>query len=493
MSLESYLRKIAIFRKIEGEDLKKLSELFESKKYEAGTVLFKEKTPQTKAFIIAEGSLVRKKLNTETNEQVVINKLTKGNEVGFLHLQAEDPAFATLVAETDVTVFEITREKFDQAVTTNPKIGLAIVAGLAEQVRAQTKLIRSIQPERAEDTEKVKVVFYDTKKWTVDAFDAQKKALGFDWIDIKYVSQQLSSSSAFLAAGAQAVCCFVNDNVDAQVVKTLSELGVKLIAMRCAGFDRVDLNMAETLGISVVRVPAYSPYAVAEHAIALLMTLNRKLHKAYNRTREANFNLDGLLGVDLHGKTAGVIGTGKIGQCVVNIFLGFGCKVLCYDVFINKDLAATPNVTYVPLEQLLSESNFISIHAPLTPETKHMINADSLKKMKKDAIIINTSRGGLIDSKALVEALEKDEIAGAGLDVYEQEKDYFFQDKSIDDKMIEDEVLRKLLSLKNVIVTGHQAFFTSEAVNNIAKTTLENIKLWKEGKRGREHPNSVHT
>lgn len=486
------LSHLSVFSKLGKEDASSVAGLFEKKVYKAGETLSVEGEPQVKAFVIESGEVRRLKRNPESNEQVEIEKLSLGDNAGFLHIFGKDPCFATIQSVGDVTVWELSHENFSKWVLAHPEAGFALLQSLALQVRAQSKVIRSLGKGDGQKEGVLRVLFYDTKKWVVDAFDSQKKELGLDWLEIKYVSQRLSIDTAIMASGFQAVCCFVNDTVDANVTKTLSQLGVKLVALRCAGFDRVDLKMTEALGLTVVRVPAYSPYAVAEHAIALLLTLNRKTHKAYNRTREGNFGLDGLLGTDLYGKTAGVVGTGKIGQCLVNILLGFGCKVLCYDVFVNKELAARQGVTYVDLDTLFQQSDFISLHAPLTEQTKYMINAESLKKMKKHCILINTSRGGLVDTKALVEALEKEQIAGAGLDVYEGEKDYFFQDKSIEDKQIEDETLRTLLALKNVILTGHQAFFTSEAVNNIAKTTLENIKTWKDGKQGRDHPNAVH-
>lgn len=485
------LKSNALFGRLDQPHIEELTKLGARKTYKDGEVLVKEGESQTKAFIIEEGEVRRLKRNPNSDEQVELNKLEKGETAGFLHFFAQDPSFATLQSKGESVVWELTRDEFTKWVSSHPEVSLSVMSGLAQTVRNQSKLIHGLsKDEKEENKDVVKVIFFDTKKWVIDAFDAQKKELKFDWLHIKYVPQRLSAETAYSAAGCQVVSCFVNDNLDGSVIKILSELGVKTIAMRCAGFDRVDLKMAEALGITVTRVPAYSPYAVAEHAIALLLTLNRKTHKAYNRTREGNFSLDGLLGFDLYGKTAGVIGTGKIGQCLVNILLGFGCKVLAYDVFVNKELAS--KVTYTTLDDLYANSDFISLHAPLTPETTHMINAESLKKMKKDVYIVNTSRGGLIDTPALVKAIENDQVGGVALDVYEQERDYFFQDKSVEDKEIEDETLRKLLSLKNVVVTGHQAFFTAEAINNIAKTTLTNIQVWKDGKKGRDHPNAVH-
>jgi len=272
----------------------------------------------------------------------------------------------------------------------------------------------------------------------------------------------------------------VNDQINQSVVESLSSFGIKLIAMRCAGYNNVDLDTCKKLGISVVRVPAYSPYAVAEHSIALCLSLNRKICRAHNRVREGNFSLDGLVGFDLYGKTIGVYGTGKIGHCAINIWLGFGCKVLCYDIYPSKEISALPNCKYVSLEELFAQSDVISLHCPLTPETKHIINAKTISQMKKGVMIINTSRGALINHTDLLDALEKKHVSAAGLDVYDNESGYFFEDLSND--VITDNVLIRLLSLNNVLITGHQAFLTIEALNNIASVTIDNIKLFKEGK-----------
>jgi len=325
---------------------------------------------------------------------------------------------------------------------------------------------------------------YDSKEWVREAFDLKNKDFNYC---ITYFPDRLSLETAYMAANYSVVCCFVNDDLNAEIIRVLSRLGIKLIALRCAGYDRVNLEMAATLGIPVVRVPAYSPYAVAEHAVALMLTLNRKIHRSFNRTREGNFSLDSLIGFDMHGKTIGVIGTGKIGQILVNILLGFGCNILCYDLYPNKELSGTKNVKYVELDELYAASDAISIHAPLTDKTKHMINHDAVSKMKKGVIVVNTSRGALVDTKALVDGLTSGQIGSAGLDVYEQESKYFFEDRS--SEIIQDPLLARLQSLGNVIITGHQAFLTREAINNIAETTLKNIKLFQEGKK--DNPNVV--
>ena len=263
-----------------------------------------------------------------------------------------------------------------------------------------------------------------------------------------------------------------------------------MISLRCAGFDKVDINTAKQYNMTISRVPAYSPYSVAEHAITLLLSLNRKIHRAYQRTRDTNFDLRGLMGFDLHGKTAGIIGTGKIGRCLVDILLGFGCKVLCYDVYPSEELKQKSNVFYVELDELFSKSDFISLHVPATKSTYHIINEESINKMKDGCYIINTSRGSLIDTNSLLKGLYSGKIGAAGLDVYEGEHPYFFKDNS--NSIIADKALQHLVNLPNVLVTGHQAFFTKEAITNIADTALNNIRIWKSGKSTTSHPNSIY-
>lgn len=323
----------------------------------------------------------------------------------------------------------------------------------------------------------IRVAMFDTKSYDQASFESLRS----DDVEITYFKEKLNKDSAVLAAGKDVVCTFVNDTVDADVVEKLYEQGVKLIALRCAGFDSVDVKACHNK-ITVVRVPAYSPEAVAEHAIALLMTSVRRIHKAYNRTRDYNFSLNDLVGFNLHGKTVGVIGTGKIGKAFVNICNGFGMKVLAYDMYPAKDI----NAEYVSMDELLAKSDIISLHCPLTDENKYLINADSIEQMKKGVIILNTSRGGLINAKDLLEGLKSRKIGAACIDVYEEEGDLFFNDKS--GHILDDDIMARLLSMPNVIVTSHQAFLTAEALGNIAETTLGNIKQYFENG---EAPNEV--
>ena len=309
-----------------------------------------------------------------------------------------------------------------------------------------------------------KVAMFDTKPYDKIWFDR----LNDDRYEIHYFEGKLTTDTVSLTKGYEVVCAFVNDDINKEVVEQMCENGVKLLAMRCAGYSNVDIKAASGK-LKIARVPAYSPYAVAEFAMGLLLTLNRKLHKAYNRTREYNFNINGLTGMDLYGKTVGVIGTGKIGQVFVNICRGFGMRVLAYDIFPNNSLG----YEYVDLDTLFRESDVISLHCPLTEQTKHIIDEEAISKMKEHCYIINTSRGGLIDSRALLDALRERRIGGAGLDVYEEEAEFFFEDHS--EKGITDATLALLSAMPNVIITSHQAFLTEEALSNIAKVTFENM------------------
>jgi len=317
---------------------------------------------------------------------------------------------------------------------------------------------------------RIRVAFFDTKPYDRDYFDAHKNNYN---VEIKYFPVKLSADTASLARGYDAVCAFVNDELDAPTADILVAGGVKLVALRCAGYNNVDLK-AVWGRLHVVRVPAYSPHAVAEHAVALLLTLNRKIHKAYIRTREGNFTLSGLVGFDLYGKTAGIIGTGQIGRIAAEIFRGFGMEVLASDPYPNEGWAAEKGVRYTTMEELFRQSDVISLHCPLTPENHHLINEARLGMMKKNAVIINTGRGALIDTKALIHALKTNSLGGAALDVYEEEDEYFFEDHST--SVIKDDVLARLLTFPNVLITGHQAFLTHEALTAIATTTLGNIQ-----------------
>jgi D-lactate dehydrogenase len=305
----------------------------------------------------------------------------------------------------------------------------------------------------------------------------------------KFFKPRLNIDTVSLSSGFKVICAFVNDKINAKVVNELNQRGVELIALRCAGYNNVDIESCKKYGINVVRVPAYSPYAVAEHTIALIMALNRHIHKANNRIREGNFSLGGLVGFDMYRKTVGIIGTGKIGKCIINILIGFGCKILAYDKYPDSNIAKMKSVQYVDLDKLFRNCDIISLHLPLVPETYHMINKDSIAKMKKGVMLINTSRGGLVNTQDLIENLKNGKIGYAGLDVYEEESEYFFEDYST--TIISDDILARLTTFNNVMVTSHMAFLTKEALENIVKTTLDNIIEYEKGKRGSQLTNTI--
>lgn len=311
----------------------------------------------------------------------------------------------------------------------------------------------------------MKLAFFDTKSYDIPGFDRYGIPAG---VEIKYFEPNLNRDTVTLAAGFDAVCVFVNDTVDAVVVDKLHQMGVKAIVLRCAGFNNVDIKACEGK-LRVFRVPAYSPHAVAEHAMALLLTINRRTHKAYIRTRDFNFSLQGLAGFDLYGKTVGIVGTGKIGRVFADICKGFGMKILAYDKFPNPDAG----LDYVDLPELFAQADIISLHCPLTEETHHLINADTIAMMKKGVTIINTSRGALVDTEALINGIKEKKVGAACLDVYEEEGDFFYEDFS--GHIVQDDKLVRLIAMPNVIVTSHQAFLTSEALDNIAATTVNNL------------------
>lgn len=331
----------------------------------------------------------------------------------------------------------------------------------------------------------MRVAFFSTKSYDRAFFERANRKFGHE---LHFVEARLTELTAGLAKGCPAVCAFVNDELGAPVLDRLAENGVRLIAMRSAGFNNVDLEAATELGVTVVRVPAYSPHSVAEHTVGLILALNRKIHRAHNRVREGNFSLDGLLGFELSGRTVGVVGTGKIGTIVGKILQGFGCTIVAYDPFPN-DEAKLLGFEYVPLDELFERSDIITLHAPLTRETYHMIGAQALERMKPQVMLINTSRGGLVDTRLVIDALKEGRLGALGLDVYEEESELFFEDLS--DQAIQDDVFARLLTFPNVIITGHQGFFTYEALDNIAHTTLANISAFERGEQSGNEVGSV--
>jgi len=323
----------------------------------------------------------------------------------------------------------------------------------------------------------MRIAMFSAKEYDQHSFELANEAFG---LEIVFFDTRLEEKTAMLVHDCSAVCAFVNDDLSRPVLTLLAGHGVKLIAMRCAGFNNVDLEAARELGLQVVRVPAYSPEAVAEHAVGLMLCLNRRIHKAYQRTRDANFSLEGLTGFNMHGKIVGVVGTGKIGLAVLRILKGFGCQLLAYDPYPNEE-ARGIGASYVELDELFERSHIISLHCPLTDDSYHLLGAEAFAKMRDGVMIINTSRGGLLDSQAEINALKSGRIGSLGLDVYENERELFFEDLS--NEVILDDVFRRLSSCHNVLFTGHQAFLTREALHNIAETTLANVQSFAEGRR----------
>jgi D-lactate dehydrogenase len=320
------------------------------------------------------------------------------------------------------------------------------------------------------------IALFDTHRYEREPFLAANAEAGHR---LTFLEPRLTHVTAPLAAGHQVACSFVNDHLDAHTLRALAQVGVRLVALRCAGFNHVDLAAAARLGLPVVRVPEYSPHAVAEHAVAMVLTLDRKLHRAHARVREGNFSLDGLVGFDLHGKTVGLVGTGRIGAVAARIFHGFGCRLLAHDAAPSAALAADLGVAYVPLDALYREADVISLHVPLTRATRHLVDDAALARMKPGVLLVNTSRGGLIDTVALVGALKRGQLGGAALDVYEEEEGVFFEDHS--GEVLQDDVLARLMTFPNVLITSHQAFLTREALGAIARTTLASVSAFERG------------
>lgn len=323
----------------------------------------------------------------------------------------------------------------------------------------------------------IQTVVFDTKPYDRESLERASSGSEIEW---RFFDSRLSVETAPAARGARAICIFVNDQADQTALEILASSGVKHIALRCAGFNGVDLPAAVELGLSVTRVPAYSPYAVAEHAVALLLALNRKIPRASNRVRDSNFSLNGLVGFDLHGKTAGIVGTGKIGRVAAQILRGFGMRVLAFDLFPSPEWAKEYGIEYTDARTLARESEVISLHTPLTPETYHIIRRETIELMKEGTILINVSRGALIDTKSLIEALKSGRLGGVGLDVYEEEEGVFFEDLS--GKILQDDELARLLTFPNVLITAHQAFLTREALSEIARVTVENLLAFGSGR-----------
>jgi len=526
------------FQEASDELVQRLASCMKPMEVKNGQILIEEGQTLTDILVLEEGQLLRTKyaanhpnevseslqqLRSVANHErldyvmansVVVDKLEqRGRVSGLLHaIRPEDnsnnTAFATVIAVGEnLKIWNMSGEDFRNVLAESPEYSMEIMAAMATELRSGTKSLRGLlkaaqqkqktsessDSKEDSDVPSCKVLCYDATQWTTSGFEDAVKAYNEKhkdkvYIDMHFTTERLSEQTASFAAGYDVVSLFVNDTASAQVLQTLSLMGVKMIAMRSAGFDRVDTQAAKAYDMTVARVPAYSPYAVAEHAVALLMTLNRKIHHACNRVRMANFTLDaGLMGMDIHGKTVGIMGTGKIGQIMCDIMLSFGVTLLCYDPYENQSVKDKGG-KYVSLDEIYAQSDILMLAMPLMKATFHTIHEGMLSKLKPGVLLINTSRGGLVDTKALLKGLQQGIIGGVGMDVYEHEQEYFFRDWSA--KHIKDEDLMHLLGNNNVILTAHQAFFTKEAVTQIVQTTLDNLRDFTIGKTGQDHPNN---
>ncbi|KAL7535786.1 hypothetical protein ACHAWF_005271 [Thalassiosira exigua] len=457
-------------------------------------------------FIIVESGIISRTKHVSGGGIHEIDTVGPGSTLGFLHVAGhpdDEVSFATLAAgKGGAKVWIVPGGHFRKLCNSNPEHSSDVIRVLTLVLRAESKLLRAAvvvnsagrEVASTEGKKVLKVLCYDTASWVKENFEPQVATFNDTgkgrMIQMDFTQDRLDVKTARSAVGYDAVCLFVNDTADINTIQILSMCGVNMIAMRCAGYDRVDIKAVKTFGMEIARVPAYSPYAVAEHAVALLMSVCRRITKASKRVKMANFTLDSsLLGMDIHGKTVGVMGTGKIGQILCRIITGFGANLLAYDVF-ESDAVEEMGGQYVTQEDIYKNCDVIFLMMPLLPATKHTICDEVLPLLKKGVILINTSRGGLIDTSALVKGLQSDIIGGCGLDVYENEGDYFFQDWS--GKAIEDNALVTLLGSNRVVMTAHQAFFTREAIDKIVSTTIENLSNFGFQKlRGDELPNSI--
>lgn len=449
-----------------------------------GEFLCRQGDVGNRMFIVSTGTVAVVRRGDD-GAPVTLNTCGPGDVAGVISTFEQEVNSASVVARGAAEVWILDTDDFKSLLEFHPQLSTVMLAAMSRDLHRARSFAASLGSHSV-DT-RLKIAIFDSKPYIEACFRAHNR---HNYV-LHFFETRLTVDTVELAAGSDVVCCFVNDRLDAAVIEILHYSGVRLIAMRCAGYNNVDIKAAGRLGVAVVHVPAYSPYAVAEHATALLLTLNRKTHRAYLRVREGNFSLNGLVGTDLHGKCAGVVGTGRVGRCMVKILRGFGMRVLAHDPFPDTQFAAANGIEYVHLPDLLSQSDVISLHAPLTPDTHHLIDADAIAHMKRGVILINTSRGALVDSLALIAGLKSGAVGAAGLDVYEEEEDYFFEDFSAE--IMTDDVLARLMTFSNVLITGHQAFLTREALGNIADVTFDNIAEFATGRRGSELTNAVVT
>ena len=480
--LQDFLKNAECFAELDEASLALLIKKMKPAAFQAGDTICSEGEPGDWMFVVKSGEVSVLK-RVESGAEVEIATLSTGDVGGMMSLFQKTPRTATLGACGRVELWTLDHTTFQHVLETNNALAMKVLEYMSQTLHRESQLLAKLQS--AGEDPRFSVAVFDSKPYMKQVLLEQSR----ERFAFRFFDHHLTVDTIASAIGFKVICIFVNDTADAAVVERLGELGVEMIALRCAGYNNVDLNACAKHGISVARVPAYSPNSVAEFAVAMIMSLNRRIYRAHARVREGNFSLDGLVGFELNGKTAGIVGTGRIGKCAVDILLGFGCRILAYDPYPDPDLAKTSRVNYVELDTLFDESDIISLHLPLFPATKHLINADAIAKMKRGVMFINTSRGGLVDTAALIDGLKTGHIGSAGLDVYEEEGDYFFEDYS--DTVIADDILARLMTFNNVVVTSHQGFLTGEALTNIADTTLDNIEEFVQGRRGKELTNHV--
>lgn len=478
------LREVQIFDHVGERTLDEVAISLEERRLDDGSELFREGDPGGFVFLVAEGKLAVLKKSEETGREVLLRVMGRGEAGGLTSTALERERSATLKARGTTTVLILERDRFLALLDRHQDLVRSTLGFLGDKVRRKTARLATLAAsDRRPGGEPVAV--FDAKP-----YDRQHltKAFGDDLHPV-FFDVRLRPETCGLAQGCRVVCTFVNDDLAAETLERIAAAGVELVALRCAGFNNVDLEAATRHGITVVRVPGYSPHAVAEHTVALILSLNRKIHRAYQRVRDGNFSLAGLVGFDLHGRTAGVVGLGQIGRAVAELLRGFGMRVLGSDPYADEAWAARTGVEITSLDEMLPLADVLTLNAPLTPETYHLIGERAFSRIKPGAMLINTGRGALVDTSALIEALKTGRLGAAGLDVYEEESDYFFEDRS--DVVITDDVLARLLTFPNVLVTSHQAFLTQDALEAIAEITASNIRQYLGGRRGQELQNTV--
>lgn len=476
--LVAILKHVDLFSSLDENSLNLLSQNLTRVPFRAGETICAEGEPGGSMYIVESGAIEVIKSGTG-DTAVSIATLKPGEVAGIMSLFGDDRRSATMKAAVDSVLWEMRDTVFQNLLSSNPAISKGLFEILSRYLREN---IRTVAELRSRDADRrLKIAMFDSKPYMKKSFIERNQ----ERFAIKFFDFRLNADTAFMAAGFRVVCCFVNDIVNAEVVKKLKSQGVELIAMRCSGYNNVDLDACRAHGIGVTTVPVYSPHAIAEHSVMLMMALNRRIIRANARVHDSNFSLDGLVGFNMNGRTAGIVGAGRIGQCTIDIMAGFGCNVLVFDRNRREDPRS--NVRYVELDELFRNSDIISLHAPLTPETHHLISEQSIAIMKRGVMIINTGRGALVDSQALIKGLLSGAVGSAGLDVYEEEGGYFFEDFS--GKILQDEVLARLTTFPNVIITPHMAFLTEEALLNIADSTLTSINAYADGTPIAELPN----